>query len=192
MEKVAFENEISLFCYWPNTVFVLIGRVQLQFHCSGTSLYSIGRCSSCIWLIHRQHPVSTECVARMMNNAIGASGHFQYSASGRCCRRLLLLSNRSDASGRSPSNVQSPLWSCFFVILRQVWFLSSCLDFTWYLGSSLVLLGSCLRCWSLDHHVAFVQVTSCTLLNNKTITYKFISPIWLCWSSNTKIQSKWA
>ena len=31
-----------------------------------------------------------------------------------------------------------------------------------------------------------------TLLNYKTITCKFISPIWLCWSSNTKIQSKWA
>ena len=36
------------------------------------------------------------------------------------------------------------------------------------------------------------QVMSCTLLNYKTNTCKFISPIWLCWSSNTKIQSKWA
>ena len=50
-------------------------------------------------------------------------------------------------------------------ILRPAWFLSSCLDFAWYRGSSLVLLGSWLWCWSLDHHVAFVQVTSCTLLN---------------------------
>ena len=66
------------------------------------------------------------------------------------------------------------------------------LDYAWYLGSSLMLLGSCLWCWSWDHHVAFVQVTSCTLLNYKTITCKFISPIWLCWLSNTKIQSKWA
>ena len=49
--------------------------------------------------------------------------------------------------------------------------------------------------WALfpsDHHVAFVQVTSCTLLNYKTITCKFISLSWLCWSSNNKIQSKWA
>ena len=75
----------------------------------------------------------------------------------------------------------------FFVILCLAWFLSSCLDFAWYLGSSLVLLESCLWCWSWDHHVAFVQVTSCTLLNYKSITCKFISPIWLCWSPNTKI-----
>ena len=66
------------------------------------------------------------------------------------------------------------------------------LGLAWYLGSSLVLLRSCLWCWSSDYHVAFVQVTSCTLLNNKTITCKFIRPIWLCWSSNTKIQSEWA
>jgi hypothetical protein len=65
------------------------------------------------------------------------------------------------------------------------------LDFAWYLGSFLVLLRSFLRCWSSDHHVAFVQVMSCTLLDYKTNTCKFISPIWLCWSSNTKIQSKW-
>ena len=74
----------------------------------------------------------------------------------------------------------------------MAWFQSSCLDFAWSLGSFLVLLRSCLRCWSLDHHVAFVQVMFCTLLNYKTNTCKFISPIWLCWSSNTKIQSKWA
>ena len=85
------------------------------------------------------------------------------------------------------------LWhACFFTVLRPVWFPSSCLDYVWYLGSSLVLLESCLWCWSWDHHVAFVQVTSCTLLNYKIITCKFISPIWLCWPSNTKIQSKWA
>ena len=56
---------------------------------------------------------------------------------------------------------------------------------------SCVQLGSYLRAWTLldilglllclDHHVAFVQVTSCILLNYKTITYKFISLIWLCW-----------
>ena len=40
--------------------------------------------------------------------------------------------------------------------------------------------------------LAFVQVTSCTLLSYKTNTCKFISSIWLGWSSNTKIQSKWA
>ena len=80
----------------------------------------------------------------------------------------------------------------FFMILHPAWFPSSCLYCAWYLGSSLVLLGSFLWCWSWDHHVAFVQVTSCTLLNYKTITCKFISPIWLCWSLNTKIQSKWA
>ena len=44
----------------------------------------------------------------------------------------------------------------------------------------------------MDHHVIFVEVTFCFLLNYKTNTYKFISPIWLCWSLNTKIQSKWA
>ena len=126
----------------------------------------------------------------------------------RWVRSILVLSIRSllltpavaeplDRSVRSlsvsvRSSVRSPLWARFFTILRMAWFLSSCLDFAWYLGSSLVLLGSCLWCWSLDHHVAFIQVTSCTLLNYKTITCKFISPIWLCWSSNTKIQSKWA
>ena len=89
-------------------------------------------------------------------------------------------------------SVQSPQWARFFVILHMAWFQSLCLDFAWYLGSSLVLLRSFLRCWSSDHHVAFVQVTSCTLLNYKINTCKFISPIWLCWSSNTKIQSKWA
>ena len=90
------------------------------------------------------------------------------------------------------SSVRSLLWARFFAILRTAWFLSLCLDFAWYLGSSLVLLGSCLWCWSSNHYVAFIQVTSCTLLNYKTITFKFISLIWLCWSSNTKIQSKWA
>ena len=89
-------------------------------------------------------------------------------------------------------SVLSPLWARFFVILRPVWFLSSCLDFAWYIRSSFVLLRSFLRCWSSDHYVAFVQVMSCTLLNYKINTCKFISPIWLCWSSNTKIQSKWA
>ena len=55
----------------------------------------------------------------------------------------------------------------FFVILRLVWFLSSCLDFAWFLGSSIVLLGSCLRCWSSDHHVAFIQVTFATYWTTK-------------------------
>jgi len=32
----------------------------------------------------------------------------------------------------------------------------------------------------------------CTLLDYKTNTCEFISPIWLCRSSNTKIQTKWA
>ena len=83
--------------------------------------------------------------------------------------------------------------TCALINWSVLWqFLSLCLDFAWYLGCSLVFLGSCLWCWSSDHHVAFVQVTSCTLLNYKTITCKFISPTWLCWSSNTKIQSKWA
>ena len=89
-------------------------------------------------------------------------------------------------------SVLSLLWARFFAILCPAWFISSSLDFAWYLGSSLVLLRSCLWCWSLDHHVAFVQVTSCILLNYKIITCKFISTIWLCWSPNTKIQSKWA
>ena len=129
--------------------------------------------------ICRQRPVNTECVAGMMNSAIGASGHFTCSVSGRCCWRLLLPRNWSErsvtiraASGRC---VLSLCRACFFVILRPAWFLSSCLDFAWYLGSSLVLLGSCLWCWSSDHHVAFVQVSSCILLNYKTITCKFIS-----------------
>jgi hypothetical protein len=54
-----------------------------------------------------------------------------------------------------------------FVILRLAWFLSSCLDFAWFLGSSIVFLGSCLRCWSSDHHVAFVQVTFATYWTTK-------------------------
>ena len=112
------------------------------------------------------------------------------------CRQhpVMLVAEPLDRSVRSlssniRSSVQSLPWACFFTVLHTAWFLSSCLNFAWYLGSSLVLLRSCLWCWSSDHHVAFVQVTSCILLNYKTITCKFISPIWLCWSSNTKIQS---
>ena len=118
---------------------------------------------SCVWSICQQRPV-TPAVAEPLDRSV----------------RLL------------SANVRSPLWARFFAFLRPAWFLSSCLYFAWYLRSSLVLLRSCLWCWSSDHHVAFVQVTSCTLMNYKTITCKFISLIWLCWSSNTKIQSKWA
>ena len=80
----------------------------------------------------------------------------------------------------------------FFAILRPAWFQSSCLDFAWPCMSSMHLHMSFFRCWSSDHHVTFVQVMFCILLNYKTNTCKFNSPIWLCWSSNTKIQSKWA
>ena len=55
----------------------------------------------------------------------------------------------------------------FFVILRPSWFLSSWLDFAWFLGSSIVLLGSCLRCWSSDHHIAFIQVMFATYWTTK-------------------------
>jgi len=119
-----------------------------------------------------------------------------FAASVRSSVRSLLLTPVAEPLDWSvwllSSSVRSPLWARFFTILHPTWFLSSCLHFAWYLGSSLVLLGCFLWCWSSDHHVAFVQVTSCILLNYKTITCKFISPIWLCWSSNTKIQSKWA
>ena len=114
------------------------------------------------------------------------------SESGRWCWRLLLLSNWLDASGPHRAASSHLCWARFFTILHTAWFLSSFLDFAWYLGSSLVLLESCLWCWSWDQHVAFIQVMFCTLLNYKTITCKFISLIWSCWTSNTKIQSKWA
>ena len=127
-----------------------------------------------------------------MNSEVRASSHYlaqrPVAAADACCCRTTDLTR--PVTHRAASS--HLYWARFFAILCPVWFPSSCLDFVWYLGSSLMLLGSCLWCWSWDHHVAFVQVTSCTLLNYKTITYKFISLIWLCWSSNTKIQSKWA
>ena len=55
----------------------------------------------------------------------------------------------------------------FFTILHPAWFLSSCLNFAWFLGSSIVLLGSCLRCWSSDHHIAFIQVMFATYWTTK-------------------------
>ena len=143
-------------------------RVRSQFRAPGTSLYSIGRCVS---TSGRLPPASGPRVRSPVCRATGP-------ASGRA------------SSVRS--SVRSPLRARFFAILRTAWFQSSCLEFAWSLGSFLVLLRSCLWCRSSDHHVAFVQVTSCTLLNYKMNTCKFISPIWLCWSSNTEIQSKWA
>ena len=47
----------------------------------------------------------------------------------------------------------------------------------------LIVGSSCRLCPS--HVLHPIELT-------KQFTYKFISPIWLCWSSNTKIQSKWA
>ena len=154
---------------WSNATSVrshATGRVQSQFHRSGTFLYLIG-CYS---------PASSRSVASVRSRLLLPS--LLIRASGHCATSVW-------------SSVRSLLWACFFAILHMSWFLSLCLDFAWYLGSSLVLLRSCLWCWSSDHHFAFVQVTSCILLNNKIITCKFISLIWLCWSSNTKIQSKW-
>jgi hypothetical protein len=79
------------------------------------------------------------------------------------------------------------LWSCVWLGSHLcAWTLLDILDLL------LCYFRSCLRCWSSDHLVAFVQVTFCTLLNYKTITCKHISLIWLCWLSTTKIQSIWA
>ena len=134
-----------------------------------------------------------------MNSEVHVSGHCLaqslVAAADVCCCRVS-WSERPITFHQClvQRPIQHPITSVssFLRDLAYAWFLSSCLDFAWYLGSSLVLLRSCLWCWSSDHHVAFVQVTSCILLNYKTINCKFISPIWLCWSSNTKIQSKWA
>ena len=143
-----------IFCYWPNADHVLTECVRSS------------------------QPLELQSTDR----TLPASGHLPPDASGRKFAALEPLCTRSDAVvlcpvGLSPAfvcccccrasdrsirslfvSVRSQLWARFFMILHAAWFLSSCLDFAWYLESFLVLLRSCLRCWSSDHHIAFVQV----------------------------------
>ena len=109
----------------------------------------------CWWTVSPVHPIiaSVTAVAWATNEHVLCF----VATSGRLCR--------------APSSFVSS-WS-----LHSAWFPSSCLNFAWYLGSSMHLHMSFLRCWSSDHHVVFVQVTFCILLNYKTITCKSISPI---------------
>jgi hypothetical protein len=52
-------------------------------------------------------------------------------------------------------------------------------------------LVSSFRCSSTSSRSKSVQVRLCILLNYKINTCKHISLTWSCWSSNTKIQTKW-
>ena len=121
----------------------------------------------------------TEGVAEMMNSAIVASGHVSSSASGRLLMLAAVLDCPSDASGPYKGRVRSPLPCLFLHCLASglvpIFVLGLCLISWVFSCASRVLLmvliiGSscCLR-----------PSQSCILLNYKTITCKFISPIWL-------------
>jgi hypothetical protein len=53
-------------------------------------------------------------------------------------------------------------------------------------------LASSFECWSYSLRSDLGPFRVCILLHYKINTCKFISPTWSCWSSNTKIQTKWA
>jgi hypothetical protein len=104
-------------------------------------------------------------VAAMVNSAsTGAFGACYCAASGAHSVWADCYSVSTDASGAlhfaaSGAFVAASGQPCrvrFFAISCPSWFLSSCLNFAWFIGSSIMLLASCLRCWSSDHHVAFV------------------------------------
>jgi hypothetical protein len=106
-------------------------------------------------------------VVMLNSSSICASGAKDCVASGRYCWCLLLPSSWSAHPVLRRGTFGHLCQAYFFAILCPAWFLSSCLDFAWFLRSSILLLGSCLRCWSSDHHVTFVQVTFATYWNAK-------------------------
>ena len=125
---------------------LLIGRVRSCWRRSGTSLDSIGCCTLCVRSSSAAASGHAENIAVTKNNAIGASGHCfaqrpVTAVDTYCCRA-------TDRTRPVPIRA-APGHLCrarFFTIFHPAWFLSSCLDFAWFLGSSIVLLGSCLRC----------------------------------------------
>ena len=159
---------------------------------SRTSLDSIGRCTLCVRSSSAATSGHAENIVMMKNSVIGASSHCfaqrPVIAADACCCRA------TDRTCPVPIRAASGhlCRARFFTILRPAWFLSSCLRvclilYVFYVSSNVFLevliIGSSRRLHP-SHILHPIEL--------QKITCKSISPIWLCWSSNTKMQSKWA
>jgi len=108
-----------------------------------------------------------------------------------CVHRTQVLLSDAPMASLSDASVASCL-TCFFVVFVSDLVRTCALNFCWSFGSSTLLQMSYLRCWSSKSNSHLSPSHLCNLLDYKTNTCKSISPSWSCWSSNTKVQTKWA
>jgi hypothetical protein len=209
------------FCYWPDAQVVLIGRVwssrplkpTVGAHYWSDSLaspvaYHLTRPVNVSLFWNLSDLIGCHCLARPVVHSCCVRSSLSCcrddeqwspcvrslprSEFGRYYGRLLLLSNWSDTSGPHKGRVRSPLPSSFVRDLVsglvRMFVLGLCLvSWVFYCASRVLLEVLIIRS---SRHLRPSHV--CNLLDYKSGTRKHISPIWSCWSSNTKIQSKWA